>query len=70
MSNNYVLYVKPGYVIDFIMLTEDGYHVQGWTTFESAKTMLTGKVRSTDDVDGYPLTADGKYFFPGFLEDV
>jgi len=38
-------------------------------SFEQAKAMLSGgRVRETKTVPGYPLTADGKYFFRGGIE--
>ena len=66
---SYVLTVKLGYLVDHIMLTDDRTRVLVTTSFEEAKKMLsTGEVRETDDIEEYPLTVDGKNFFPGFLE--
>lgn len=67
--SDYVLDVKVGYMVDFAMLAGKDI-VTAEVTFEQAKAMLSGgKVRATKTVEGFPLTADDKYFFPGFLEE-
>ena len=51
------------------VMVQKGGNVQGETPYESALWMLNdgakkhGGVRMTDEIEGYPLTADGVYFF-------
>ena len=46
------------------VMVQKGANVQGETSLEGALWMLKrGKVRTSDEIEGYPLTADGVYFF-------
>lgn len=67
MSNNYVLDIQPGYRVEYMMRAGKDW-VKATCTFEEAKRMLYGDVRQTDEIEGYPLTVDGKRFFPGYIE--
>lgn len=69
MSNNYVLVVKPGHMVDYVMIAFDGTRVQHRMSFFTAPRFLEGTVRATDDVPGFPLTANGKYYFQGWIEE-
>lgn len=69
MSNNYVLEVKPGHMVDYVMIAFDGTRVQHRMSFFNAPRFLQGDVRATEDVPGFPLTADGRFFFRGWIEE-
>lgn len=46
------------------VMVQKGGNVQGETSLEGALWMLKrGKARTGDEIEGYPLTADGVYFF-------
>ena len=46
------------------VMVQKGGNVQGETSLEGALWMLKrGKAHTSDEVEGYPLTADGVYFF-------
>ena len=67
MSNNYVLDIKPGGKVDYFMRAGKDW-VRATCAFDEAVKMLYGDVRETEDVQGFPLTADGVRFFPGRVE--
>ena len=48
------------------LMKQNGANVTGETSVQSAMWMLKrGEVERTDEFEGYPLTADGVYFFEG-----
>ena len=59
-------------VIGYLMKQKDCI-VTGVTGYESAMWMLTNDKskapRMSDEFEGYPLTADGIYFFDGQMEE-
>ena len=48
------------------LMKQNGANVTGETSVQSAMWMLKrGEVKRTDEFEGFPLTADGVYFFEG-----
>ena len=48
------------------LMKQSGANVVGETSVQSAMWMLKrGEVKRTDEFEGFPLTADGVYFFEG-----
>lgn len=59
-------------VVKYLM-KQNGGNVEGKTSFQSAIWMLTNDKKKvphmSEEFPGYPLTADGVYFFDGAIEE-